>query len=126
LPVGISVVSVEDVPLRGPALPSLISRAMYQVTLAGVAKEEIERRVTDLMQQETLKVQFRGKTVDLRPLIGSLTLCVQEGVTVLQAALLRNQSGRIGRPDVLLEALGLSAHLRRVHRTRIIFEMPSV
>jgi radical SAM-linked protein len=125
LPPGISVTAAEQVPLREPALPSRISCAMYQIALAEVARKEVERRVADLMRQETFSVQFRNKTMDLRPLIGSLTLCPDKDLVTLETTLLRIPSGRIGRPDVLLEALGLSAHAQRIHRTRIVFEMPS-
>jgi hypothetical protein len=74
------------------------------------------------MAHETFEVAFRKKQFNLRALIGALT--VRQGCegTVLEATLLRNERGRIGRPDVLLEALELSAHARSVHRTEIVFD----
>jgi radical SAM-linked protein len=121
LPAGISVVSAEQVPLKGPALPSVISHAIYEIAVDEIAYEAVEGRVADLLQQEAFEVEFRRKRFDLRPLVGGLTVNrVQDGVT-LWATLLRTKSGRIGRPDVLLEALGLTAHARRVHRTEIVF-----
>jgi hypothetical protein len=121
LPTGISVVALEEVPLKDPALPSTISCAVYQVALAGMDQDEVERRVADLMDRDTFQVEFRRRTYDIRSLIGSLTLRGEGDRTVLEMTLLRNQRGRIGRPDVVLEALGLSAYARRVHRVRIIF-----
>jgi radical SAM-linked protein len=125
LPRGISVVEVDEVLLKDPALPSLISKARYEITLAGLPRAEVEERVAELMDRDTFQVVFRRKTFDLRALIGSLVTRpadAQDGGTVtLEATLLRNSKGRIGRPDVLLEALGLSAYARRVHRTHIVF-----
>jgi radical SAM-linked protein len=122
LPAGISAVEVRQVSLKGPALPSLISHTVYHIALQGVGAKEVERRASELMAQETLKVQFRRKTFDLRPLIGALTVGGTEDGPVLEATLLRDKSGRIGRPDVLLQALGLSEQARSVHRVRIAFE----
>ena len=45
-----------------------------------------------------------------------------EEVVMLDAVLLRDEKGRIGRPDVLLEALGLSEHAVGMCRTAILFD----
>ena len=124
LPVGISVATIQEVPLKAPALPSLISGAVYHVTLADVSTAEAQRRVDGLLCQPTVQVEFRRKVFDLRPLIGSLALRRQGESTILKAALLRTPNGRIGRPDVLLQALGLKAYARGIHRARIVFARP--
>jgi radical SAM-linked protein len=121
LPAGISVASAEEAPLKGPALPSMILHAIYEIALDGIAYEAAAARVAELLQQEVLEVEFRRKRFDLRSLVGGLTVNrAQDGVT-LRATLLRTQSGRIGRPDVLLEALDLATHARGVHRKEIVF-----
>jgi radical SAM-linked protein len=122
LPAGISAVEAREVPLKGPALPSLISHAVYHITLERVDAKEVAQRANELMAQETFEVQFRRKTFDLRPLISALAVWGTEAGTVLEATLLRDKNGRIGRPDVLLQALGLSEQARSVHRVRIAFE----
>lgn len=126
LPEGISLVGIEQVPLKATALPALIREATYEVTLSGVRAPEVEQLVAELMDRDTLKVEFRRKRFDLRPLIGSLLLKKGPGgEMVLEATLLRDEKGRIGRPDVLLEALGLDEYARRIRRTQIVFEAPS-
>ena len=129
LPTGIQVVSAAPVPLRAPARPALIRRADYEVALAGVSAAEVARRVEDLLARDAVEATFRRKTYDLRPLIDSLRVRPAGGAAaaggttaIVDMALLRDARGRIGRPDVVLEALGLSAHSRRIHRTRILFE----
>jgi radical SAM-linked protein len=121
LPPGISVVEARHVPLTDPPLPSLICKAHYQLTLTGIPRAVVEGHVTKLMDRKECLVEFRRKTFDLRPLIGSLAVCGAGDRVTLEADLLRNPRGRIGRPDVLLQALGLSEHARRMHRTRIVF-----
>jgi radical SAM-linked protein len=123
LPEGIAVVEAHPVPLQDPPLPTLISHLVYHIALESITVEEVSDRARALMARDTLEVTFRRKTFDLRALVGALA--AREGQArsgpVLEATLLRAPSGRIGRPDVLLDALALSAHARQVHRKRIVF-----
>jgi radical SAM-linked protein len=55
---------------------------------------------------------------------GGTSLCPGEKAVILEAALLRDEKGRIGRPDVLLTSLGLSEHAVGICRTAILFDEP--
>lgn len=126
MPPGLSVVSVQEVPRRDPALTTQFTHALYRMVLKGVDRTEVERRISELMQKSEVPVQFRRKKYDLRPLIGSLALAVaapqEPESVVLEAVLLRNKRGRIGRPDVLLQALDLEPFVRRIIRQEMAFE----
>jgi radical SAM-linked protein len=139
MPPGIVVVSAEEVELKGPALATLFVHAVYDILLVDIGGKEVERRIADLLQRETVPVEFRRKRFDLRPLVGSLTLSGAQppGETYpvhgahpadrrhpvsLRAVLLQNDRGRIGRPDVLMRALGLSEHVRATHRVQLLFQ----
>lgn len=121
LPVGIGVSSAIRVSTGEEALPNQISGAWYRLSLADASLDHVSRQADELLAMERYEVTFRRKTLDLRPLIGALSVCAEGGCTVIEALLLRNASGRIGRPDVLLEALGLTAYVRGVHRAQIVF-----
>jgi len=136
-PPGIEILGAQTVPLRGPALPSLIRSARYRVTLFGVSQAEVAARVRALLARDEVPVTSRrrasgrrqGKAFDLRPLIGSLNVLPSEDVTTesevtLEAELLRDASGRIGRPDTLIEVLDLGANVHGIHRTEIQFADP--
>ena len=123
MPPGIVARRAEEAALGAPALPSVISHALYEVTLADVRAEDARHAADVLVQRGACEVTFRRKTFDLRPLIGALDVVEGGEAVVLRAKLLRLASGRIGRPDVLLEALGLAAQARRVHRAEIAFGM---
>jgi radical SAM-linked protein len=125
LPRGIEVVGVEEVPLKGPALPSLIRKTVYRIALSGVPAAEVAERVRELMARDHLEVTFRRKRVDIRALLEALSWRVEGDQVLLEATLLRDAKGRIGRPDVLLQALGLDAHGARMHRVQIEFESPA-
>ena len=123
-PTGLGIVAVREVPLPEPALPGRIRRATYRVTLSGIESDGVAERAAELCAREEILVTFRRKTFDLRPLIESLTVepvSPDPSETVLTAVLLRSESGRIGRPDVLVEALDLGLYLCGIHRCAIDF-----
>ena len=122
LPAGISVVEAYPVPLKGPPLPTLVSRVVYRIALVEIDAEAVVQRARELMAREALTVTFRRKTFDMRALVGALAVRAGESGPVLEATLLRTHAGRIGRPDVLLDVLALGAHARQVHRERIVFQ----
>ena len=64
----------------------------------------------------------RGKEYDLRPLVLELGLEEDEDGRLLLAMRLLLQPGKTGRPDEVLDALGLDPLSVRVHRTRIVLE----
>jgi radical SAM-linked protein len=122
MPPGIVVVSTETVELKSPALATLFVQAVYDILLVDVGEKEAERRITDLLERKTVPVEFRRKHFDLRPLVGSLTLSGAYPPLTLRAVLLQDDRGRIGRADVLMQALGLSEHVRATHRVQVLFQ----
>jgi radical SAM-linked protein len=124
LPRGIEVLNAEEVPLKDPALPSLIRKAVYHIAVSGVPADEVAMRAAELMARDHLEVTFRRKHVDIRSLVEFLSWRAEGDVVLLEVTLLRDTRGRIGRPDVLLQALGLDAHGAGMHRVQIEFESP--
>jgi radical SAM-linked protein len=132
MPPGLTVLSAREVAIKHPALTTLFDRAVYDILLADIDKDDVKRRITKMLDREEVPVEFRRKTFDLRPLIGSLTLgeasaadtvhrAIKGRTMVLRAVLLGNERGRIGRPDVLMRALELGEHVRRIHRAQVIY-----
>lgn len=105
-PPDLPILHIEEVPLRSPALQTLVERAVFRLTprsdadpaqVAGLAE-----RVTTLLAQPHLMRTRREKAYDLKPLIRALHIG-EDGA--LYADLFSTPSGT-GRPDELLEALG--------------------
>lgn len=122
LPPGLDVIGIEAVDLRAPARPACIRRADYRVMVEGVPVEHVHRAVDELLACQTVEVDRRGKGYDLRPLIDTIKVDGQNEGVVLEMSLLCDDSGRIGRPDAVIEALGLAEHVRAMHRVRIWFD----
>jgi len=127
MPPGISVVSVTEVSRRSPALATHFARARYRIALKDIDRTEVESRVTELLSKREAPVQFHRKTFDLRPLVGSLALLPgspeEPDVIHLDAVLLRDERGRTGRPDALIQALELEPYVRQMVRQELVFEM---
>jgi hypothetical protein len=126
MPPGISIVSVTEVPRRDPALATRFSHAVYQIALLGIERAEVETRIKELMDKSEVPIEFRRKTFDLRPLVGSLalspSLSKEPGRVTLTATLLQNERGRTGRPDALLQALDLESYVRQMVRSELVFQ----
>jgi hypothetical protein len=116
-------------------MTTLFERAVYDILLVDVKEEDLARRIRETLNRENVPVEFRRKRFDLRPLIGSLALREVEGAIaegyaasyhplVLEAVLLRDERGRIGRPDVLLQAMELGEHARQIHRAQVVYRTP--
>lgn len=120
LPPGIELASVDPIPTESPSLQKSIRWAEYLTILdQKFSVEEMKLKVKELLAQDTLERKRRGKTYDLRPLLDSLEVIEMEGRATLRMTLSSSQQGT-GRPDEVLDALGLDASLVRIQRKRLI------
>ncbi len=120
LPADIQVTNVEVIDERAPALQTQVLSAEYHAQLTEpVDGFDLKRKVEALMSSESLLRERRGKSYDLRPLIESLT--ADPETTSLQMTLAARE-GATGRPEEVLNALGIEPEAVRVERTRIIFQ----
>lgn len=117
-PPGLTILSVDVVAERAPALQTQVAAAEYEVTLleAG-AGSGLDQRVADLLGRERLPRERRGKSYDLRPLIQALEWRPPRLRMVLSAG-----QAATGRPEEVLAELGIDLLTVRIERTRLIFE----
>jgi len=132
LPAGIRVSNVERVDDSLPALQTQVASAEYKATLMeSVDRSELERRIGAVMDSESLPRERRGKTYDLRPLIEEISLSPNPsyrsasqsptGEPVIHMRLSARE-GATGRPEEVLDTLGIPFEETRIERTRIIFK----
>ena len=123
LPAGIQLASIEQVDERAPALQTQVATAEYEVILTdpstslGVDVADLKRRIDSIMGSESIIRERRGKTYDLRPLIESLELSPEGKISMR----LRAREGATGRPEEVLDVLGIAFEETRIERTRLIF-----
>jgi radical SAM-linked protein len=118
LPSGIQVLSVEQAEERAPALQTQVVSAEYEVRMIESSfGAEVKRRIESVMESESILRSRRGKEYDLRRLIEALD--VWEGKIVMKLAA---REGATGRPEEVLDVLGIAFEETRIERIRLIFQ----
>lgn len=125
LPCGLHLVSVADVPLAAPSLPTQVAAAEYEAQVeAATVAEQVQSRLDQLMAAQSLprRMERDGKTreYDLRPLIQRVWLVGRAETMHVVGMRLQADAHGTGRPDEVLAALGLSAQVRAIERTRLL------
>ena len=123
LPTGIRVLNVERVQDGEPALQTQVASAEYEVTLTeAVERSDLERRIEALIEAESLPRERRGRSYDLRPLIEELSLASSPSPLPIIFMRLKAQEGATGRPEEVLDALGIPFEETRIERIRLLFK----
>jgi radical SAM-linked protein len=118
LPTGIQVTAVESVDERAPALQTQVVSAEYEVSLAEAGfGSEVKRKIESVLESESIIRTRRGKEYDLRPLIEALNLL--DGKILMKLAA---REGATGRPEEVLDMLGIAFEDTRIERTRLNFQ----
>lgn len=124
LPSGLQVVDVQQVDERAPALQTQVLSAEYEITLTeAINRSELERKIGSVMESKSIPRERRGKTYDLRPLIEELSLAPEESMNRTRIFMhLAAREGATGRPEEVLDTLGIAFEETRIERTRLIFQ----
>lgn len=119
LPPGLQVVDVQQVDERAPALQTQVVSAEYEVTLTeAFDRSELERKVDSVIESKALPRERRGKMYDLRPLIEVLNIPSDGKIFMRLAA----RESATGRPEEVLDVLGIPFEETRVERTHLVFQ----
>ena len=122
LPPDIQITQVEIVDEREPALQTQVLSAAYHVQLTEpVNGSELKQKAEALMASESLPRERRGKFYDLRPLIETLVVILESDEKISLQMKLAAREGATGRPEEVLNALGIEPEYTRVERTELIF-----
>jgi radical SAM-linked protein len=129
---GLEIHQVEEVDLQAPALQTITLASHYKATpLDPVNAGELQGRIDTLLAQERhMRQRLRGKKkkpYDLRPLIYELALeregddltHIDQYQIMMKLAL---EPSKTGRPDEVLDSLGLDPLAARLHRIRIVLD----
>lgn len=131
LPSGVQALKVEQVDERAPALQTQVVSAEYEVALTGAGSgSDLKRRIASIMESESIPRTRRGKSYDLRPLILELKVMESGGLPPSQEQppaiqifmKLSAKEGATGRPDEVLDVLGIGFEDARVERVRLNFQ----
>jgi radical SAM-linked protein len=123
LPNGLDVIRIEIIDLKDPALQNRITSSVYQVELPqGTSKDLLEQNIRNLLLTNELKIIKRGKTINLRERIESIELLEKNSSEQLSMVMrLTQRPGLTGRPDDILNAMGVDPFLTKIERINLIF-----
>jgi radical SAM-linked protein len=122
LPNDIQILNIETVDERAPALQTQVIAAEYEATLTEPAPD-LTSNLAAVLEAASLPRERRGKPYDLRPLIESLEAAPADGSGKTRLFMrLTAREGATGRPEEVLDALGIVPETVRVERTSLIFK----
>lgn len=123
-PQGLTILTVEEVPLEAPALQGLVRAAVYRVEAwAKDSPEAVEERLARLLAAPSLPRTHikKGQMYDLRPLIEAIDYRPSgEGHHTFSMKLRCGPQGS-GRPEEVLAALELMLEHYTICRTELIW-----
>lgn len=121
LPPGIFVSAIKLVDLKEPALQTQVRSARYTITLLDPVTD-LNDRIIQLLEMNSIPRQRNKKDYDLRPLIEKLErIADDERNKARLEAQLSAREGATGRPEELLDAMNLDPFAARVHRCALTF-----
>lgn len=119
MPEGIRVLGIEQVDERAPALQVQVTSAEYEVKSVDTGfGSDLKRKIDSVLESTSIIRTRRGKQYDLRPLI--MTLACNEEFTQIHM-ILSAKEGATGRPEEVLDVLGIAFDETRIERTRLNF-----
>jgi radical SAM-linked protein len=118
-PPGLQIEAAENIALQAPALQTQVRAAEYLAHLLDPLDTiELQTALDSLLEAASLPRERRGKPYDLRPLVETLELRPGEQPALYMR--LAAREGATGRPEEVLESLGLDPTAARIERTALI------
>lgn len=123
LPPGLQILTLENIDLRAPALQTRVISAVYVITMLDDVPD-LADRLQKVLQAQHLPRQRRDKSYDLRPLIEDATPPSQNTAGKAEFRLqLAAREAATGRPEELLDELGIKFEATHVHREKLIINL---
>jgi radical SAM-linked protein len=120
VPPGLKILAVENVDEKSPPLQTQVVSSEYIVTLPdNVNKDGLAQKVDMILSSHSLPRERRGKAYDLRPLIEKLELVEPYTLSMRLSA----REAATGRPEEVLDVLGILLDGVQVERTQLIFKV---
>jgi radical SAM-linked protein len=123
LPEGVRVLAVESANEGEPSLPARVLWAEYSIELTSDVKgTELQRAVEEFLSASTVSRERRGRAYDLRRLVEVIRLLEPSADGEIRIHMrLTAQEGATGRPDEVLDALGVRRDMAHIERTGLGF-----
>ena len=118
---GLGIQGMEVIDNQAPALQTQVASAVYLITFMDHISD-LDERIQKIIAADNLPRQRRDKSYDLRPLIEDMS-SISPDVSGYQRLRLQlsAREAATGRPEELLDEMGIKFETTRVHREQLIF-----
>lgn len=117
---GLTIHKIQGVELFSEALPNLVHAATYQIEFDDLPGAEFTSQIAALLAKTTIERERRGKKYDLRPLVERLDVAKTDPFTLSMQ--LTSLPSATGRPEEVLEELGIDPFSVDIDRTEILLK----
>jgi radical SAM-linked protein len=122
---GLQLLSVTEVPLELPSLPSQVVAAEYEAWVVSQdGPQAMQARLDQFLAAAEIPWRRErptgGRNYDLRPLVQSLRLVRRSADVYVMAMRLQADQKGTGRPDEVLAALGLTEGVQSIERVKLL------
>jgi radical SAM-linked protein len=122
LPPGLVIHGMGIINIQAPALQTQVTSVVYVITFLDEIPD-LEERLQRITSSEHLPRLRRSKSYDLRPLIEELAFIpLHEGGNRKLRIQVSARESATGRPEELLDEMGIEFETTRIHREKIIFQ----
>ena len=125
VPPGLTIMGANQVDDREPSLQSQVIASEYQVEIKEVPQSGeagfgsgLNEKIASILEAESIPRVRRKKPYDLRPLIEELTAPDEHHIHMRLTA----REGATGRPEEVLDAMGIPLEDTRTERTKLLFK----
>jgi radical SAM-linked protein len=122
LPPGLALLGMDIIDNQAPALQSQVVSVVYRISFLDYISD-LDERIQRITSAECLLRKRRNKSYDLRPLIEDMVVIPKDegGLCRVRIQLSARESAT-GRPEELLDEIGIKFETTRIHREKIIFQ----
>jgi len=119
---GLDILSLSEVDQDADLLQNSVSAVIYQVDLLSTHNpSHLSEKIDQLLKCDHIFRTRRGKSYDLRPLVEALDLAVIDPDTIRLTMQLSARQGATGRPEEVLDQLGIDPFDARYTRHETLF-----
>lgn len=123
LPAGLRIIEIGKLPYSDPALTIIIQSAVYQIIFPEIkSAEELQAKMTALMEHEKIERERRGRIYDMKPLIEGWSCGETSDGEVFMRIQMAARDSAMGRPDELAAALGYDPFAVNIIREKYILQ----
>jgi radical SAM-linked protein len=122
LPKDLQILDIQEIPNNAPSLQASVKSSEYSIIIPNTyAQDDINTKLRNILDLETIPVERRGKIIDIKPMITTLYF-YEEGDSTILHLQMDSSATNNGRPDELLKLLGIDPADVIIERTNLVFE----